>query len=476
MSDTITDQLTTLFIDQFGTTPTIIAAMPQSGSYRQYYRISSEENTVIGAFNSDIKENNAYLSFTLSLLKEQVPVPKVICVSKNQQYYLLEDLGNTTLFSFLKTGAPQKEKTHIYKTIVDHLLKIQFNAHQSIDYTKCYPRESFDEQSIRWDLNYFKYDFLKFLKIDFDEQLLENDFNNIIQKASAIPTDTFLYRDFQSSNIMIKEGQPYFIDFQGGRKGSFYYDLASLLFDAKANLSNTTRTEIKEYYFQQLQQYKEIEKDEFEENLTLFTLIRIMQAMGAYGFRGLHERKVQFIKSIPLAITNLKYITEHFAKALSTPELDQVFQQLFSHNEFAIEKKPAEKLTITITSFSFLKGIPQDNSGNGGGYVFDCRGLPNPGRYPEYKSVNGKDQVVIDFFKERPVIQEFIDNICKTVDITVKDYIKLKRTHLMVNFGCTGGQHRSVYCAENFLRFLKKYPDINIQLKHIEQGNVKRTS
>ena len=472
MTSKIENTLIRVFETKFGNKPVSIELLPQSGSYRKYFRLSAKTGeTVIGVFNAEIQENRAFISFTKSFLRKDLPVPEIIMEDIDEQFYLLQDLGNTTLFNYLQTKPDENDVAELYRKIIDQLIRFQFDGHCEVDYSVCYPRNFFDAQSVMWDLNYFKYNFLKFLRISFHEQRLENDFKLLVQYTERIPVDSFLYRDFQSSNIMIHKNTPYFIDYQGGRKGAFYYDLASLLYDAKANLSNKLKEDLKEYYYLCIQKRCSIQKKEFDGNFTVFTLIRIMQAMGAYGFRGIFERKENFIKSIPYAVENLRSVIEKKEFSLNIPELLHVYNQLFKHPDCMHKKSTKGELMVRIYSFSFKKGMPGDDKGNGGGFVFDCRGLPNPGRFPEYRKFTGKDQKVIDFFQDKKVVHQFIDHVSDLVEITINDYRTSQKADLMISFGCTGGQHRSVYCAEQLVKFMKRR-NIKYEIKHLEQENV----
>ncbi len=331
----------------------------------------------------------------------------------------------------------------------------------------------FDRQSILWDLNYFKYDFLKLGRIGFDEQLLENDFQKFSSCVASVNTDYFIYRDFQSRNIMIKDDEIYFIDYQGGRKGALQYDVASLLFDAKAEIPNQLREELLNHYLTLLESKYNLSRDEFMKSYYAFVLIRIMQAMGAYGFRGLFEKKVHLIKSIIPATKNLKYLLESGKLDFDIPHLHHVFENLINSEEFKIyEDKtlPNNKLSVTISSFSYKREIPIDLADNGGGYVFDCRGLNNPGRHLEFKLLTGRDKEVKIFLEENSDVKEFMNHIYPIVDSTIEAYLERGFKDLMINFGCTGGQHRSVYCADKMFEHLKSKYDINIFLSHIEQG------
>lgn len=471
------DLIRETFKKWYGKKADFILKLPQTASYREYYRVSYNNHTVIGVINEDRKENEAFLSFTKTFNNLNLNVPRILYEDLNKDIYLLNDLGDTTLYSVIHSNkhdynsAPQL--IELYKRSLEQLLKFQITADKAINYNFCYPRAKFDRQSIVWDLNYFKYDFLKLGRIPFDEQLLENDFKKFADFVSSINTDYFLYRDFQSRNIMIKDEQLFFIDYQGGRKGALQYDVASLLYDAKAEIPQYLREELLNHYLDKLESDYGLSRNEFMKSFYAFVLLRIMQAMGAYGFRGLFEKKVHLIKSILPARKNLKYLLETGKLDFDIPHLHEVFRNIISSDEFNIYEErflPNEKLSVTITSFSYKREIPIDLADNGGGFVFDCRGLNNPGRHLEYKLLNGRDPEVIRFLKDNSNADEFMTNAIQLVDSTIEKYLELGFKNLMVNFGCTGGQHRSVYCADKLYTYLKDKYDINVFLSHIEQG------
>jgi hypothetical protein len=275
----------------------------------------------------------------------------------------------------------------------------------------------------------------------------------------------------QSRNIMLVNNTPYFIDYQGGRKGPLQYDIASLLFDAKANLSHSLRQELLDYYIETINKYIAITKQDFIRFYYGFVLIRILQALGAYGFRGLYEKKEHFLLSIPYAVNNLEWLLLNQHIPLKIPELTKVIELIINQEKNKSKNKITHKLKVTINSFSYRRGIPQDNTGNGGGFVFDCRTLHNPGKYDEYKNFNGNDKTVIDFLKNQKETFEFLSHIYAIIDKSVERYIDRDFSDLMINFGCTGGRHRSVYCAENMAKHLKEKYDITIELNHCEKGN-----
>lgn len=469
----IKEQLINLFETHFKEEVVFFEQLPKSGSYREYARLKSQNYNVIGAHNKDIKENRAFLEFSYHFIKSGVPVPHIYSVSDDKSIYLQEDLGNTTLFDFLtntrmEEGFSQKI-TEVYKQVLSELPKIQLEAGKGINYNYCYPRQAFDKQSMMWDLNYFKYYFLKLAKIPFDEQALEDDFQTFSDYLLGGEQNGFLYRDFQSRNVMLKEGKVYFIDYQGGRKGALQYDLASLLYDAKANIPQTQREELLDFYLDELDKIKMTNREEFKAMFDGYVLIRIMQAMGAYGFRGFYEKKEHFLKSIPYALKNLESLLSKNTINLEIPELLNVLKEV-TESEFLKSINPSnDRLTIVVTSFSYKKGIPVDTSGNGGGFVFDCRAINNPGRYDEYKHLTGKDIPVQKFLEEKSNMTDFLKPVFAIVSNSVEVYISRKFTNLSVSFGCTGGQHRSVYAAEKLVEFLRNNYPVSVVLQHREQ-------
>jgi len=452
-----------------------IEKLEQSGSNRQYFRIFADKETIIGVFNKDVKENNAFFSFTNFFLSQKINVPKIIAVDETQQFYLLEDLGDETLFSFLKKHSAQNEMdgavVAYYKKVLKQLPLLQLSGKKGIDFSFCYPRFAFDKQSMLWDLNYFKYYFLKLVNIHFDEQLLEDDFHSFIDFLLEADNQYFMFRDFQSRNIMLYNGQPYFIDYQGGRKGALQYDVASLLYDGKADLPPELRDELLHYYLEQLANHISIAQNEFCKYYHGFVLIRILQALGTYGFRGYYEKKTHFLLSIPFAVKNLKFLLPKLEFTSKIPTLVGVIQQICESDFVAASLLPNDVLTVTITSFSYKKGIPQDMSSNGGGFVFDCRALPNPGRLPEYKNATGKEQKIIDYLEQFEEVKHFQHLTNQLVEQSIENYLARKFSHLMVNFGCTGGQHRSVYFAAKLAEHIKEnYPNVNVVLRDREIG------
>ena len=473
MEQKIKDQLIGLFEEHFKEEVSTFEPLPASGSYREYARIKSMHHQVIGAYNQDIKENNAFFEFSAHFLKRDIPVPRIYLVSSDQKCYLQEDLGNTTLFDFLTKGDETEDFSEKiveeYKKVLRQLPRIQLVAGKDIDYSVCYPREAFDKQSMMWDLNYFKYYFLKLAKIPFDEQALEDDFQTFSDYLLAADNNAFLYRDFQSRNIMLKDEKVYFIDYQGGRKGALQYDMASLLYDAKANIPEEVREELLDFYLDELTQYKDIDRHKFKSLFDGYVLIRIMQSMGAYGFRGFFEKKEHFLKSIPYALKNLDALLAKHTIEVKLPELFKVLKAVGESAFLKSIGSENNKLTVIVSSFSYKKGIPKDRSGNGGGFVFDCRAIHNPGRYLEYKYLTGKDPEVQHFLEEKSTMAQFMAPVVSLVSHSVEVYLDRGFTHLSVNFGCTGGQHRSVYAAEKLSKYLKNNYPVTVVIQHIEQ-------
>jgi len=448
--------------------------LQSSGSYREYARLKAGELSAIGAFNGDVRENRAFLSFSGSFLSCHIQVPRVYAVSEDQTTYLQEDLGNVTLFDFITRIRTFEgfSKTIVdeYKKVLVQLPLIQVNAGKEIDFAVCYPRSDFDKQSMMWDLSYFKYYFLKLAKIPFDEQHLEDDFQKFSDYLLSADNHYFMYRDFQSRNIMLKDENIFFIDYQGGRRGPLQYDLASLLYDGKADIPTAVRDELFDFYLDELEKIITVDRFEFIRYFKGFVLIRIMQAMGAYGFRGFYEKKEHFLKSIPFALDNLDSLLKKLDLPVELPELVKVLN-LVVHSSFlrSIGQKE-HTLTVRVSSFSYKRGIPDDPSGNGGGFVFDCRAIHNPGKYAEYKSLTGKDPKVGEFLEEKSEMPVFLQLVTSLVEQSVKAYLKKGFTHLTINFGCTGGQHRSVFAAERMADHLKKNFPVNVELNHREMG------
>jgi aminoglycoside/choline kinase family phosphotransferase len=475
MNQTIQEFLSELFRRWCGEEVRSMNKLPGSGSPREYYRITGVHSVAVGTINLDREENEAFIKFSRHFKSKGLAVPEIYLVDLEHNAYLQEDLGDVTLFDYLLNVRQGEsfpdELTEIYRTVLTELQRFQIPGSEGLDYSACYPRSSFDRQSMKWDLNYFKYYFLKLADIPFNEQRLEDDFNTLIGYLLAQGTEYFMYRDFQSRNIMIRDDRPGFIDYQGGRKGDLPYDVASLLFDAKADIPANIREELLDHYITQLDSYPGVDVQAFRESYYGFVLIRIMQAMGAYGFRGFYEKKVHFLRSIPYALNNLQWILHHVDLPVRIPALHKVLGSLLTApklKRFALREGRKSTLTVSINSFSYNNGIPDDPNGHGGGYVFDCRVITNPFKREELRKLTGKDQPVIEFLDQQEDVNEFISSTISLVDMSVDKYEERNFTHLMVSFGCTGGQHRSVYCAEKLAAHLRESQNVRITVWHRE--------
>lgn len=470
-----------LYVKTFGETPVKVEHLfGGGGSSRCYYIMSNNKGeNVYGVTSKSPDENEAFYKLSLLFAEKKLSVPQVYAISEDRLCYLQQELGTTTLKDFLSDckssdGEINEKGENMLKEVMTQLPDIQFKGASDEVFNNCYPVPSFDRMSVMFDLNYFKYCFVKLLDIEFNEVLLQNDFERFTSDLLDEPFDTFLYRDFQARNIMIYNDKPYYIDYQGGRKGPIYYDVASFLWQASAGYSDTLRNELIDVYLSALKQYKNVSKDEFKSRLMLFVLFRNLQVLGAYGFRGLWEKKKHFIDSIPAGIANLESLYNQ-GIINNYPYLKGVAEKIIEKgkamNKSAIKADQAPQgLTVQVTSFSFKKGIPQDESGNGGGYVFDCRSTNNPGRYDEYKQLTGLDKPVIDFLESDGEILNFLNNIYPLVDFHTKRFMDRGFTHLMISFGCTGGRHRSVYSAQHVAEHIHKKFGVRVELLHREQG------
>ena len=442
------------------------------GSGRNIIRLSAGQQSAIGILYNVREENIAFLEFSKHFRKHGLPVPEVYAEDLNQGAYLEEDLGDTTLFEFLskhRTGesiAP--DVVEAYRKVVAVLPRFQIEAGRDLNYKVCYPRDSFDRQSIFWDLNYFKYYFLRLAGIPFNEQALEDDFDSLTNFLLSANCDYFLYRDFQSRNIMLKGGQPFFLDYQGGRKGALQYDIASLLYDAKADLPPELRQQLLDLYIDQLGGFIDVSREAFLHHYYAYVYVRIVQALGAYGFRGFYERKAHFLQSVPYALKNLRWLLHNVKLPIALPTLMEAFNRMLASEKLQGLASEADNLTVRIFSFSFHRGWPKDESGNGGGFVFDGRSLPNPGREDRFKALTGRDAPVIDYLNQQESVHQFLASVLSLVDSSVNNYQQRGFKHLMVSFGCTGGQHRSVYLAEQLAKHLRGRNGVDVVVRHRE--------
>ena len=444
------------------------------GSGRAIVRLRGKGARAIGIVYSVREENVAFLEFSRHFRKHGLPVPEIYAEDLHEGAYLEEDLGDTTLFEYLSAhrsgDAVGEPAIEAYRKAVAVLPRFQVEAGRDLNYKVCYPRASFDRQSIAWDLNYFKYYFLRLAGVPFNEQALESDFSRLTKLLLAAPHDTFLYRDFQSRNVMLREGEPWFLDYQGGRRGALQYDIASLLFDGKADLPPELRQQLLDCYLESLARYIDLNRDAFMEHYYAYVYIRIMQALGAYGFRGFYERKPHFLQSVPYALKNLRWLAHHVTLPVALPALMEAFQGMLGSEKLRnLSPAPSPAgLTVRIFSFSFHRQPPVDESGNGGGFVFDGRSLPNPGREERFRQLTGKDAAVIEYLEAQPSVLEFLNHARALVDGAVSNFRSRGFRDLMISFGCTGGQHRSVYLAEQIAKHLGGTPGVEIVVRHIE--------
>ena len=465
-------ELHRLYSAHYGTCPVSVDPVSASASNRRYYRMTSPAGTCIGAVGTDRQENEAFVAISLHFRSKGIPVPEVFAVSEDGMSYLQEDLGDEVLLDRLvrarRTGEGLTEVDELLCSAMALLPKIQFEGASGFDFSVCYPQPAFDRRMVMFDLNYFKYCFLKATGLEFNEMRLQNDFEKLADDLLADDTDTFMYRDFNARNVMVRGGEPCFIDFQGGRRGPVYYDVASFVYHARAGYTDGQREKMLEAYLEALSEFMPVDRKVFFSRLRLFVLFRLLQVLGAYGFRGWTEHKAAFMTSIPAALDGLvRLLEEPFEEY---PYLVETLGRMAALDRFRRSER-AGGLEVKVYSFSFKKGLPEDPSGNGGGYVFDCRSIHNPGRYEPYKKLTGRDEAVIRFLEDDGEILTFLDHVYGVVDPHVETFAGRGFTDLMVSFGCTGGQHRSVYCAEHLARHLaEKYPDVRVHLIHREQN------
>lgn len=487
----------------------VIGRLQGSGSNRQYFRLTGSDTTksVIGVIGTSREENEAFLYLTEHFTRLKLSVPHIIAVSDDRMCYLQTDLGKLSLYDAIAGGRSAGgrytlEERRLLLNTIRELPDIQVRGARELDFSHCYPQAEFDTESVLFDLNYFKYCFLKATNLDFNELKLEADFRLFAKDLTSEKCDSFLYRDFQARNVMLtSDGHPCFIDYQGGRRGPYYYDLASFLWQASAKYSHKLRRELVKEYYDSLANYIEVPpKHHFVNRLSLFVLFRTLQVLGAYGFRGFFEKKKYFIDSIPSAIQNLRellqlncfhypYMMDMLRRLTEMPRFLQIEQAAVSRTDgYKIAETsiynahpqdgPATfskydgkgPLVVRVFSFSYHKGIPEDESGNGGGYVFDCRSTHNPGRYEPYKKLTGLDEPVIRFLEDDGEIITFLDSVYKLADAHVERYIHRGFTSLMFSFGCTGGQHRSVYSAQHLAEHINKKYGVEVHIYHREQN------
>ena len=465
------DVLRQLYLSYIGHEPESIEAFPSSGSNRRYFRLTGQP-TLIGVRGESVEENRAFIYLAGHFRRQGLPVPQVFAHSKDGLYYLQEDLGDTLLFDKLGTKSREGEDSArlfpLLRKVIRLLPVLQYKGAEGLDFGQCYPQPAFNRRSVLWDLNYFKYCFLKATGLDFQEDRLEDDFQAMADVLLAEDTPTFMYRDFQSRNVMLRgDDEPWFIDFQGGRRGPVYYDVASFLWQAKANFPDALRQTLVDEYMDSLRQFRPVDEACFKSRLRHFVLFRTLQVLGTYGFRGYFERKTHFLQSVPYALANLRNLLQEPYKEY--PYLSGLLLRMTELKRFSPTPQ-ADHLVVRITSFAYPKGIPEDPSGNGGGFVFDCRAIHNPGRYEAYKPLTGLDEPVIRFLEEDGEISVFLEHVYALVDASVRKYLRRGFTSLCVSFGCTGGRHRSIYAAQHLARHLYDTFGVEVDLRHREQG------
>ncbi|MFW5805152.1 MAG: RapZ C-terminal domain-containing protein [Bacteroidales bacterium] len=462
-----------LITSHFGQQPEDIIPLPRSGSDRKYFRFEINGNAYLAATNPNVPENKAFFEMTRHFRKEGIRIPELYAVSEDKTTYLLQDLGDRTLFQHLndkrRGNDVHSETFDHYKKALRQLAYMQTTAASSYNYDYTWPVRKFNKQAVLWDLNYFKYYYAKLLNVDFNEYALEKDFHALADYLMQAPANYFMYRDFQSRNIMIHDNQVWFIDYQGGRQGALQYDVASLLWQARARLPGKTKNNLLISYLVDLSKHIHIDEKAFMRYYHAFVLIRVLQTLGAYGYRGLHQQKRHFILSLPYAVDNLNAIRREFDIVSDYPELEKLIDRLLADENMPfLTKELNNKLHLDVQSFSYKHGVPKDTSGHGGGHVFDCRAIHNPGRYDDYKQLTGKDEPVRQFLDDTPAMQEFLDHVKWIVSQSVDTYLIRGFDYLSVSFGCTGGQHRSVYAAEKMAVFLTKKYNIDLVLHHRE--------
>ncbi len=454
-----------------GSEPESCTMLTPSGSRRCYFRLKGKGTALIAVAGTDIDENRAFISIASHFRSKGIKVPEVLAVSDDGMCYLQEDLGDTMLFDVLadsrKEGKYSLEDREMLCRVMGDLPKIQIEGADGMDFSVCYPSDSLNARMVDFDLNYFKYCFLKPSSVEFNEERLQDDFDALKRDILDVPMDAFMYRDFQARNIMLKDGEPWFIDFQGGRRGPLHYDVASFVWQARAAYPKDLKDAMVDAYLDSLDRYVKTDREEFKSTLRLFVLFRTLQVLGAYGFRGRIEKRAHFLESIPYAMDNLReLLSEPF---VNYPYLSSVLSKLVEEESRTHCRKTDDGLLeVHVISFSFKKGVPEDRSGNGGGYVFDCRSVHNPGKYERYRKSTGLDRDVCDFLEEDGEIFSFLNNAYSLVDAHVARFVERGFSHLQVAFGCTGGQHRSVYSAQKMAEHLSGRPGVKVHLTHRE--------
>lgn len=471
----IIDDIKALFTGYSSIPLTGLEKIPQSGSNRMYFRLLTASGSYIATYNDNIRENRTFVHYARHFRAKGCPVPEIYAINEAYTIYLQQDFGDTSLLNQLEK---EKHNDHVYSLFqksLDQLARLQILGDDGLDYSWAITSKEFGKQAILSDLLYFKYYFLDTLQIPYDKERLIDDFEALSTYLTHVDHKYFMFRDFQSRNIMLKGDDVHFIDFQGGMKGALQYDVASLLWQAKAELPDTWKDGLLEHYMDCVERIldKKIDRTRFVSQYNGYVLIRLLQVLGAYGFRGLFERKAHFLISIPLALRNFKWFLGNKQVGIVLPEFERLLG-LMVQDEIVARFEPIQAtadtpLVVHINSFSYKKEQPKDESGNGGGFMFDCRGILNPGRFSEFKKLTGRDKPVKDFLEQQTRMPEYLNSVYDIVDISVEDYIRRGFGSLQVGFGCTGGQHRSVYAADALARHLRNKFHVKIDLHHIEQ-------
>jgi aminoglycoside/choline kinase family phosphotransferase len=470
----IIDNIKELFASYSDSPVTEMEKIPQSGSNRIYFRLTTSDQSYIATYNDNVRENRTFVHFSRHFREQGCPVPEIYTVNEAYTIYLQEDFGDTSLLNELERQGHTEPVYELFRQSLEELARLQIRGDEGLDYSWTITSRDFGKQAILSDLLYFKYYFLDTLQIPYDKEKLIDDFEALSTYLTHVDHKYFMFRDFQSRNIMVKEGV-HFIDFQGGMKGALQYDVASMLWQAKAELSDGWKDSLLDHYMDCVEKIlkKKIDRLRFVSQYNGYVLIRLLQVLGAYGFRGLFERKAHFLTSIPLALRNFKWFLTHKQVGIGLPEFERLLGLMVDEqviNRFEpVQADETTPLVVHINSFSYRKGIPDDESGNGGGFVFDCRGILNPGRIAEFKTQTGRDKDVKDFLEQQTRMPEYLNSVYNIVDIAVEDYIRRDFESLTVSFGCTGGQHRSVYAADALVRHLRNKFHVKVDLHHVEQ-------
>lgn len=468
-------RLIELFEFHFKESVVEILPLKAHASPRIRFRLRSKSRSVIGVKNDDIPENRTFIYLTEHFRKHYLPVPEIYCIHPSADIYLEEDLGDVTLYDLLQSSRSESDPfpSHIeqyYQLAIEYLPQFQVIAGNTIDYTQTHRKNHFGSEFMLSDMRYFRDQFLRQKGHFFDEFALNRDFNKLADYLGAVPADYFMYRDFQSRNIMIKNEQLYFIDYQSGCKGALQYDLVSLLFQSQAKIPVEARLKLQNVYLEAIQKHVKIDDKEFLNYLNTFALLRIMQVLGTYGLRGLKEGKQYFIDSIEMALENLRWLYMSNELPIKLPELERAIKSISAtKQEQGVSMKDDEKLILSLYSFSYKQATPTPFNPHGGGFVFDCRCLPNPGREEAYKSKSGLDKEVVDYLESRVEVEEFFVRIAAIIEQALQAYVGRKFSSLSVAFGCTGGQHRSVYFVERLAKHLANKYNIVVKTEHLNK-------